>query len=214
MRYPFYRSITFFMLVSLGGCGIFDDKISKADKSRVKPGTEKVTDDWSCVADQKGRWDCFQSPGINSGPSEPASAPSEPAAAVVEPITIAPSPAGEAGESLAVGDAEAVGADGNPVAKEAYIKSNRDWQKLSSAAFVLQVAAHTSLASAENALTGMNAPGAEIVKTWSEQGDVFVIIAGRYPDRAAAEVAAEEFTTRNPDASYWIRSSAHLLKAL
>lgn len=211
MRFSFNRSVIFFVLVSLGGCGIFSDKAEEAASSRVEPGTEKVTDDWNCVADQKGLWDCFQSPAANSTQSTPAAASGE---STTAPVTNAPLPAEDVGAALDADQTESARVDRNGETNEALIKSNHDWQKLSSAAFVLQVASHTSRASAEAALTGLNSPDAEVVKTWSEEGDLFVIIAGSYPDRATAEIAAEEFTARNEGASYWIRSSAHLLKAL
>ncbi|MFK8048938.1 MAG: SPOR domain-containing protein [Halioglobus sp.] len=193
-----------FVLVSLAGCGIFNDEIQDAASSRVEPGTEKVTDDWNCVADQKGLWDCFQSSEVERGQDRAPATAKEP-----DPI-----PASDVPIAADIRDAQPANIGGGQQTNEALIKSNHDWQKLSSAAFVLQVASHTSRASAEAALTGLNAPGAQVVKTWSEEGDLFVIIAGSYPDRAAAEAAAEEYTARNQGASYWIRSSAHLLKAL
>ncbi len=202
------------LLLPLGGCGIFDEKVPEASRERVAPGTEKVTDDWSCIADQKGRWDCFQSPLANATTSTPAPTGGE---EIVEPNSAASAGAQELEEVSE--DSEIEGAEpGDDLrdqqTNESYIQSNQDWQKLSAKAFVLQVAAHTSRSNAETALTGLDAPGAEIVKTWSEKGDVFAIIAGSYPDRSEAEAAAEAFTERNQGTSYWIRSTAHLLKAL
>jgi septal ring-binding cell division protein DamX len=210
VRFSFNHSIVFLLLVSLGGCGIFEESAPQASKVRVAPGTEKVTDDWHCIADQKGLWDCFQTPPVKAAESVPASAPAE---TLVEPASAPPVSA----RSVEASEPETSGLEGtaaNQETRESYLQSNHDWQKLSAAAFVLQVAAHTSQANAETALTGLDAPGAEIVKTWSEKGDVFVIITGSYPDRSAAETSAEAFTARNPGTSYWIRSTSNFLKAL
>lgn len=188
------------VLLPLGGCGIFDEKGPEAFYESVAPGTEKVTDDWHCIADEKSRWDCFQSASDE--------------AANTMPVSTAPEPVKQLEEVLEVESAE-VGDDlGDEQTDESTVKSNQAWQKLSAQAFVLQIAAHTSRANAEAALIALDAPGAEIIKTWSDAGDVFVIIAGSYADKAEAEAAAEAFSGRNEGGDYWIRSTSHLLKAL
>lgn len=212
MRFSFSHSIVLLLMLSLGGCGIFEESFPQASKVRIEPGTQKVTDDWNCIADEKGLWDCFQSSADEATESLPAATQAE---SVTEPDAAADPVRAEAVEEASVPVlSETEGAASNEETQESYLQSNHDWQKLSSQAFVLQVAAHTSQANAETALTGLDAPGAEIVKTWSEKGDVFVIIAGSYPDRSAAETSAEAFAARNSGASYWIRSTSNLLKAL
>ena len=94
------------------------------------------------------------------------------------------------------------------------LQNSDDWQQIPADGYVLQLAAHRSLANAETALAVFDAPGAEIVKTRGSKGDLYVILAGNYPDRAAAKAAAEAFRERNEGADYWIRDAADFLGAL
>jgi len=196
----------------LTGCGIFDEVSPGAEKTLIRPGTEKVTDDWNCIVDQKSRWDCFQLSGGEEPEAKSMTTATE-AVSKTAPSPTVGTPVGTPSIAKSRGVEPGDALNGEP-ASEAYLQSNRDWQKLSAQAFVLQVAAHSTRAKAEAALTGFDAPGAQVIKTWSEKGDVFVVIAGSYPDRSSAEAAAEAFSERNAGVNYWIRSTAHFLKSL
>lgn len=203
------------LVLSLTACGMFDDKFGGGNDSPTENGREEVTDDWSCQSNDSGEWDCYQASSDESASAGSKSdrVPVESAAAAQSVETgSAPAESTPAVEEAAVAMAVSAGAgQGN---EAAYLQDNYDWQQLSSDAYVLQLAAHTSRENAQRALTTLDAPGAKIVKTWSDDGDVFVIIAGSYPDKYAAEAAAIAYSKRNADASYWIRSTANFLKAL
>lgn len=49
-------------LVFLTGCSLFDDGPGTIEAPKAAPGSVVVSDDWSCVADGNGMWDC-QEPG-------------------------------------------------------------------------------------------------------------------------------------------------------
>ena len=42
----------------LTACSLFDDGPGVIETPRAAPGTVSVSDDWSCVADENGMWDC------------------------------------------------------------------------------------------------------------------------------------------------------------
>lgn len=203
------------LALSLTACGVFGDRFGTGDESSTVNGTEEVTDDWSCESNSSGEWDCYQANPDEDPPrgSELDSVKGEPAASLqsndadldstdsVPPVEEAMVAAGVSVESASADQA-------------AYLQENYDWQQLSSDAYVLQLASHTSRENAQVALTALDAPDADIVKTWSEDGDRFVIIAGSYPDRKAADAAASAYLTRNAGATYWIRSTSNFLKAL
>jgi septal ring-binding cell division protein DamX len=203
------------LMLSLTACGVFGEKFGTGNDSSAVSGSEEVTDDWSCESNNSGEWDCYQgSPDENSrGASVVDSAQDKPGASAQNKdpnmgSTDAVLPLEEAAA------ATGVSVDSSTADQAAYVQENYDWQQLSSDAYVLQLASHTTLENAQRALTALDAPGADVVKTWSENGDRFVIIAGSYPNMTAAEAAANAYLTRNVDASYWIRSTANFLKAL
>ena len=203
------------LALSLTACGVFGDKFGTDDDSSTVSGTEEVTDDWSCESNNSGEWDCYQAnpdedalrgSEVDSVQGEPAAASQNNEANLVSRGSILPVEEATVAAGVSAGS---VSAD-----QAAYLQENYDWQQLSADAYVLQLASHTSRENAQLALTGLDAPGADIVKTWSEDGDRFVIIAGSYPDMTAAEAAANAYLARNAGATYWIRSTANFLKAL
>jgi hypothetical protein len=101
-------------------------------------------------------------------------------------------------------------ADAQPVA----LHSDNQAREAADNAYVLQLAAHHSLASAQTALTALDAPGAEIIKTRADSGEFFfVIIAGAYNSHSEALTAAADFQARNAGLDYWIRDAKGLVRA-
>ncbi|MEH6567847.1 MAG: SPOR domain-containing protein [Halioglobus sp.] len=202
-------------VLSLTACGMFSEKFGADNDSPTENGREEVTDDWSCESNDSGEWDCYQ-----ASPDEDASARSEEAPTLVEPAGVVATSAMDSKPTVVAPTVEeatvAAGVSIEPSQGDeaAYLQDNYDWQQLSSDAYVLQLAAHTSRENAQLALTTLDAPDAKIVKTWSDDGDVYVIIAGSYPDKPTAEAAANVYLESNADATYWIRSTANFLKAI
>ena len=196
---------------ALGACGLIDEGSGTEGLSQAAPGTVKITDDWSCVADDNGTWDCTE---LNPEPAYVPTLPPVPdydaeSEAVAEEdaevalgsqATAEPEPAGEVAAAVVVSSPDPQG--------------GHDWQQISADGFVLQLAAHRSYSSAELTLASLDAPGAEVVQTRGSRGDLFVIIAGSYANRSAAKAAATVFQDRNSGADYWIRDAADFLQAL
>ena len=203
------------LVLSLTACGMFSEGFGAGNESPAVNGREEVTDDWSCESNDSGEWDCYQ-----ENRDKEASTSSEVDTTVGDSAAVAHSsetdsaPADVAPMVEEAPAATEISADPGQGNETAYLQDNYDWQQLSSDAYVLQLAAHTSRENAQLALTALDAPGAKIVKTWSDDGDMFVIIAGSYPDMSTAEAAATAYSKRNAGATYWIRSTANFLKAL
>jgi hypothetical protein len=202
------------LVLSLTACGLFGGKFGSGQDSPAENGRQDVTDDWSCESDASGEWDCYQAdpdPDASTGSEVDAGAGESPVAG--QPHT----EEGTAVNAVVTDPAvqlEVAGTASTTADQAAYLQDNYDWQQLSSDAYVLQLAAHTNRENAQLAIAGLDAPGAEIVKTWSDDGDVFVIIAGSYRDKPSAEAAAIIYSNRNEGATYWIRSTSNFLKAL
>ena len=178
------------MSTALGGCGnLIDDSRAEKVVQTEKPGTSLEIDAWSCVVDEGGLWDCNE---LNPAP------PYVPALPYVPPYQAksesVPEPASEP-EPIPESEPES-----DPVVE------------VSTNAFVLQLAAHSTLEKATTALSKLDDPNAKIVKTQGTKGELFLIIAGSYPDRSAAKAAAAAFQTRNYGADYWIRDASGVVE--
>ena len=169
---------------ALGGCGnLIDDSRAQKVVPTEKPGTSLEVDDWSCVVDEGGLWDC------NELNPEPAYVPTLP---YVPPYQA---------KSESVPEPEP-----EPIPEpESVVEASTN-------AFVLQLAAHSTLEKATTALSKLDDPNAKIVKTQGTKGELFLIIAGSYPDRSAAKAAAAAFQTRNYGADYWIRDASGVVE--
>ena len=77
--------------------------------------------------------------------------------------------------------------------------------------YILQLAAHRFLVNAQRALRSFDAPDADIVKTTTTEGDMFLVVSGSYSDRTVAGSAAKTFSTNNPGANYWVRPATDLI---
>lgn len=196
--------------VLLSACGMLGDTFDGSDDSSSATETEQVTDGWSCESTDSGEWDCYQDDTDKDNTNDSRSSSRSGAGDVQQDsasVDSTPPKKRAALANVATDDLENED-------QAAYLQRNYDWQELSSAAYVLQLASHTSREKAAVALSELDVPDAEIVKTWSDEGDRFVVIVGRYADRAAAEQAAKAYLKGNNGATYWIRSTSNLLKAL
>jgi septal ring-binding cell division protein DamX len=196
-----------------GACSLIDDAPASEQDYKVPAGTVRESGDWSCVANEQGAWECQESkpepayvptlPEYDKNSGELAarsvaaveSAPEQAPASAPEPEP-APAPEPEPKPTLIASAAATVAP-----------QSNDDAQISPADAYVLQLAAHNSLKNAQDALTVLDAPGAEIVKTRGEGGEFFVIVAGSYASHSEAVIAAADFQTRNAGLDYWIREA-------
>jgi cell division septation protein DedD len=187
-----YTLAVLLVTVALGGCGnLIDDSRAQKVVPTEKPGTSLEVDDWSCVVDERGLWDCNE---LNPEPAYVPTLPDVPPyKAKSESLT---EPASEP-EPIPEPEPES---ESDPVVET------------STNAFVLQLAAHRTLEKATTALSQLDDPNAKIVKTQGTKGALFLIIAGSYPDRSAAKAAAAAFQTRNYGADYWIRDASGVVE--
>ncbi|MBT4522082.1 MAG: SPOR domain-containing protein, partial [Halieaceae bacterium] len=88
------------------------------------------------------------------------------------------------------------------------------WREISPEAFVLQLGAYRSLTGAQQALMSLKTPQAELLKITTDQGALYIILAGTYANRESAQTAALEILAPGDAADYWIRSARSLLGIL
>ncbi len=206
-----YRHFTFLVAAAaLGACGLVDDGPGGIEAPRPSPGAIMVTDDWTCIADDNGAWDCTE---LDPEPAYVPTLPEVPKyqqdtqivaiSGTTAAILPEPEPEPEPEPKAALGE-EQLSPSGSAV----------DWAEIPADGYVLQLAAHRSRANAERALSLLDAPVAEIVRTLAGGADLFIILAGNYPDLTTAKTAALEFQARNGGADFWVRSAADFLDAL
>ena len=69
-----YHHVAFLLAAaSLGACSLIDDGPGRVESPGPTPGTVMVTDDWSCIANESGAWDCTEPEPESEPESEPDS---------------------------------------------------------------------------------------------------------------------------------------------
>lgn len=185
--------IILLMALVVSGCGSVDKRTPTYQHERPSPGEERYSDHWHCVAGQDRFWSCrarrqqiAPAAAVSESPPIPEPAPATDATSIEPAKDATPPPA-----VTVIEPPYAPGPEG----------------------FAVQLGAYSSREAAVAFLESLEGVQGEVVRTAGTRGELYVVLAGTYPDSESARAAAAELLNANPGLDYWLRQVAELQRA-